>query len=170
MPNPKKTRRERIADGNPSGRPLPGTVQAPSGKPKMPDYLGPVARAEWRRVTGILDRMGILSVLDRASLADYCTVVERLQEASTAITKEGLLVKGERGMVKNPACQLERQYRQALLSYCSLFGLAPSPRGRMELPDAGDDYDGFLDDPLPSPSRRSKANSEDHEPLLDDPV
>ena len=91
------------------------------------------AKAEWRRILPILDRAGIVTEVDGAALADYCLCCVRLAEAEADITTRGLLVDGDRGKVKNPSAQLARQYRQALTKWVELFGLAPGPRGRLNI-------------------------------------
>lgn len=52
--------------------------------PAMPKHLSPEARKEWRRITPILEELGLISGLDRAALGLYCQAVGRLSELETA--------------------------------------------------------------------------------------
>lgn len=46
--------------------------------PEMPDFLDDVAAEEWKRVCRILENMGLLTVLDRTVLAQYCVLYSKL--------------------------------------------------------------------------------------------
>ena len=96
-------------------------MRAPNGLPR-------VALMEWRRVAPLLVEMGVAGDVDRMALADYCLCVARLVDAEADIAKRGLLVEGDRGMVKNPSCQLAREYRNAVVKWSVQFGLTPSAR------------------------------------------
>lgn len=109
------------------------------GPPDMPDDLEPEAQAEWQRVLPPLERMGHLAKIDRAVLVDYCLCWARLVEAEREIRDRGLLIKGARGVVKNPACQLARDYRSALVTLRRELGLSPLARESLT--------DRYVDDP-----------------------
>jgi P27 family predicted phage terminase small subunit len=97
-------------------------------EPEMPSGLSQAAQAEWERLTGLLRERGALDAIDQAALNDYLVCWQRLTEAEADIETRGLLVEGERGPVKNPACQLARQYRAALTAWSKEFGLTPASR------------------------------------------
>ena len=97
----------------------------------MPIGLSEPAQAEWARLTGLLCERGALDAIDQVALADYLTCWQRLSEAESDIEARGLLVEGDRGPVKNPACQLARQYRTALAAWSKEFGLTPASRLRL---------------------------------------
>jgi len=146
-PKPKK---KKLLDANPGKRRLPEPVKPPPGVPSMPAGLSAVAREEWERVVPILDKMGVLSVLDRAALADYCLCVARVAELEMLIDKRGSGIRGRNRsdrFVKNPLFAVVRQYRASLQRWCDLFGFAPGPRGRLDVPEqpANDDPEGLLD-------------------------
>jgi len=102
----------------------------------MPPELSPEAEQEWRRVTGLLRERTALDALDETALIDYLTCWIRLRECEADVAARGVLVEGGggRGKVKNPACQLARQYRDHLIAWCKEFGFTPSSRSRIELP------------------------------------
>jgi P27 family predicted phage terminase small subunit len=119
----------------------PGVAGA--GEPRMPGDLSPDARKEWRRVTGLLRQRGVLDALDETALGDYITCWTRLRECEADIAARGVLVQGERGMVKNPACQLARQYRDSLVTWCREFGLTPQARERVRMPEVKSEDNPF---------------------------
>lgn len=102
--------------------------------------------SEWRRLTELLSARGDLSELDQAALADYCLCRVRLEECERLIAEQGVLVRGQRGLVKNPALQIARQYRAALQKWSDLFGLTPASRGKINIPrqEIDDDPDGMF--------------------------
>jgi phage terminase small subunit len=55
-------------------------LEMPQRAPTMPKVVGmdKEAKAEWRRVTRALSNMGVLTVLDRAIVAQYCLLWGRL--------------------------------------------------------------------------------------------
>lgn len=131
--------------GNP-GKRTKRVPKAPSGVPTIPKDLPADARLHWRRIVPVLGRLGIVSPLDQVALADMCTVIERLQACERDIQERGVLVDGERGLVKNPACQLAREYRQSLQRWATEFGLTPAGRARLSLPEPPkeDELDALL--------------------------
>jgi P27 family predicted phage terminase small subunit len=107
-------------------------------EPDMPKGLDVAAQNEWTRITDLLRTREALDALDQAALADYLTCWQRLQECEAEITQHGVLVEGAngRGRVKNPACQLARQYRDSLLGWSREFGFTLSSRMRIDLQPA----------------------------------
>lgn len=161
MPAAKPARVKELA-GNPGHRrihrgPEAGTLslRAPNGLPRR-------ALEEWRRIAPRLVAMGIAGDVDRQALADYCVCVARLAEAEADIQARGILVEGDRGMVKNPSCQLARDYRADVIRWAQQFGLTPSSRGRLDVPEPKpvDEFAAYLqksgvmaklDEPEPEP-------------------
>jgi P27 family predicted phage terminase small subunit len=108
------------------------------GIPAMPRSLPKAAQQEWVRVVELLRKRGDLSELDQAAIADYCLCRTRLDTLERDITKRGELVRGQRGLVKNPSVQLAREYRSSLARWTDLLGMNPASRNRMTLPDTSD--------------------------------
>src|SRR3990167_6300738 len=52
--------------------------------PTAPKHLSPEARKEWKRITPLLEELGLISGLDRAALGLYCQSVGRLSELEMA--------------------------------------------------------------------------------------
>jgi P27 family predicted phage terminase small subunit len=131
-------------DNNPSKRKRDRRRAAPSA-PAKPKGLGARAAEEWKRITRQLEGEGRLSQVDLTLIADHCMVVERIEQAEVAIDKLGLLVPGERGMVKNPAVQMSRDYRDRFHRGLQLLGLDPGRRDAAPPSAVQEDPEGLLD-------------------------
>ena len=65
--------------------------------PDCPPELGPVAQKEWHRLSIELNKLRILTQLDRAALAAYCGAYSLWAEATENIQKFGTMVKSPSG-------------------------------------------------------------------------
>lgn len=82
----------KVLTGNPGKRPINRKEpEPPRGIPAMPGWLEdfPVAVAEWRRESEILDGMGILTMAEEGILAMHCYLMAQIQEIAAEINKEG---------------------------------------------------------------------------------
>jgi P27 family predicted phage terminase small subunit len=102
----------------------------------MPSGLTSEGQEEWNWVTGLLRERGVLDSLDQVALQDYLTCWTRLLECERDIQRRGVLVDGDRGKVKNPCCQLSRQYRDHLIAWSRELGLTALARERLTMPPA----------------------------------
>jgi P27 family predicted phage terminase small subunit len=140
----------KLLDGNPGKRPVNEREPAPiPGTPDPPEWLDAEAKAEWARVVLDLQAMGLLSRADRPAIAAYCTVWSRWVEAEAMVKKFGSIVKSpEKGFpMKSPYLSIADQAMEAMRKYLVEFGLTPSSRGRIKVPDseAGDEFDRFME-------------------------
>ena len=108
------------------------------------------AKAEWERVIPELQMMGLLSTADRAALAAYCTAWARWVEAEAMVRKLGTIVKSpEKGFpMKSPYLTIADQALETMRKLMVEFGLTPSSRSRIKVPDDGeaaDEFDQFLE-------------------------
>jgi len=125
--------------------PIPGP-----GPVTMPGWLEPEARRLWRSLAPELDRLGLLTILDRAAFAAYCTAYARWRAAEAIIAKEGAVVPGRGGVPKkHPAVTIAKQSMELLRRFGEEFGLSPQSRGRLNISppdqDDEDDFEGLLD-------------------------
>jgi len=111
--------------------------------PKPPRNLPKSARRYWRELAPRLERLGLLREVDGPAFADFCLCLARLDAAERDIEERGLLVPGERSMVKNPSCQLAREYRAAAQKWAVQFGLDPRSRTALDIPRGRDEKDEF---------------------------
>jgi len=147
---PKPTALKLLA-GNPGKRPLNRNEPKPGPKaPGCPAWLPVEGKAEWRRVVPELDRIGMLTKVDRAALSAYCAAWSLLVKATTDVEANGLVaeavdreIETADGVVhlivkrtKNPAVLIARDAGAQVRQFCAEFGLTPSARSRMTLPDS----------------------------------
>ncbi|MEU4967786.1 phage terminase small subunit P27 family [Streptomyces smyrnaeus] len=149
-----------VREGNPGKRPVREGVKLPPSELAEPDWLQTfptvrgddrlrsintrcreVARREWRRVVPVLKLTAGLAEVDTQTVMDYCVCVARIDQCEREISQNGLLMKGERGWMKNGATTVVGQYRQQLARYIGELGLSPSARGRLTPPEGGNDDD-----------------------------
>jgi P27 family predicted phage terminase small subunit len=142
----------KLLQGNPGKRPINRNEPQPRAKaPGCPTWLPAEGKAEWRRVVPELDRIGMLTKVDRAALAAYCAAWALLVRATRDVEANGLIaeavdkeVETVDGVVhlivrrtKNPAVLIARDAAAQVRQFCAEFGLTPSARSRMDLPDSG---------------------------------
>lgn len=145
-PAPKPTKLKILA-GNPGHRPINRLEPEPTpGAPDPPAWLPAEALAEWRRVVPELDRLKLLTKVDRAVLAAYCVAWSELVTATQKLEAEGRVVDvvvrdrhgeevGTRAAL-HPAVKLQRDAFARVKAYLGEIGLSPSSRSRLQVPDA----------------------------------
>jgi P27 family predicted phage terminase small subunit len=111
--------------------------------PPCPKWLPREAKREWRRLVPQLEKLGLVSRLDRDALADLCLTVTRLREAEAKVEELGVLIPSGTGWKKNPAVTAAAEYRKALARWAERFGLTPGDRGRLDLPQVENEEDEF---------------------------
>ncbi len=135
----------KILEGNPGKRRIETDIPQPDDRiPTCPHWLEEAAKVEWMRVAPELNRLGLLTRVDRAALAAYCQSYARWQEAETILSSEGITCEytnknGSTNTTLRPEVLVAKQYLQFLRAFCSEFGLTPSSRARMVLPKDEED-------------------------------
>ena len=148
---PKPTILKALA-GNPGKQPLNDREpSAPEGMPDCPHYLDDVARDEWTRMAAVLLQMGLLTLADRAALSAYCVAYSRWVHAEEQVKKYGTIVKSpDKGFpMKSPYLTVADQAMEAMRKFMIEFGLTPSSRSRIRVPDnanAASEFDIFMQD------------------------
>lgn len=124
--------------------------------PEPPDHLNEDARAEWARIADELSVLGILTRLDRGSLAAYCQAYGRWRQAEAALsrmaerdaTTDGLMIRTKGGnLIQNPLVGTANKAMADMMRYAAEFGLTPSARARVDglSPDEGwSELDEFI--------------------------
>lgn len=140
-----------MLEGNPGKRPLNDREPTlPPAIPECPEYLDDEAKAEWFRTAKVLSDMGLLSLADRSALAAYCVVYSRWVHAEEQVKKFGSIVKSpEKGFpMKSPYLTVADQALESMRKFMVEFGLTPSSRSRIRVPDNGpakDEFEAFLE-------------------------
>jgi P27 family predicted phage terminase small subunit len=102
---------------------------------RVPEWLSPDAKREWRRIMPMLIERKILTEADMGSVENYCVAIGRAREIERLIQSEGLTPQLFR--MQNQAAATARQLAAEL-------GLTPVSRSR---PIVSDDAEPE-DDPL----------------------
>lgn len=119
--------------------------------PPMPDYLGRAAVKEWKRITPLLEELGLISGLDPAALGLYCQAYGRLWELEEAFEQEvKALIKSQKltyaaavrkcSSTTTPSgyeqqsvtVQLISSHRLQVHRHLMHFGLSPAARARVQ--------------------------------------
>lgn len=131
-------------EGNPGKRPLNKNEPKPEKKaPKRPSWLLPDAKKEWRRLSGELEAMGLLTQVDMAAFAGYCQAYARWKEAEEFITKHGSILKTASGYIQQiPQVSIAQQNQKQMRNFCSELGLSPSSRSRLNINNSGNIIEG----------------------------
>ncbi len=151
----------RLVTGNAGKRKINKREPKPTGgAPTCPDFLSKEAKAEWKRVVPELDRLGLITAIDRAAIAVYCQLWGRVVEAERALAvmaeadkiTQGLLIKTTNGSeIQNPLVGVANKAMEAMLKMAVEFGMTPSSRARLVAgpitgEKRGDPFDDFLRD------------------------
>ncbi len=100
--------------------------------PSAPTHLDAGARAEWRRLAKELHSLGLLSNLDRATLASYCQNYSRWCQSEKELKRQGLVVTTPKGFdVPNPFISISNKAQENMRKMGMLLGLDPSSRGKI---------------------------------------
>ena len=130
--------------GNPSKKSLSTLLDGVHPEiviPKCPSHLQAEARKEWRRVSVELETLGLVSKIDRAALAAYCTAwaesvfcEKKISELNAADTK------GEAGYIMDTPSgykqmsvwvQIRNRAYDRMMKFAAEFGMSPSARSRV---------------------------------------
>jgi P27 family predicted phage terminase small subunit len=93
---------------------------------RVPDWLSPDAKKEWRRIMPLLIERKILTDADMGSVENYCVSIGRIRETERLIQKDGLTPQLFR--MQNQAAATARQLAAEL-------GLTPVSRARPVIRD-----------------------------------
>ncbi len=123
----------KLLHGNPGRRPLNEAEPKPTVRlPRAPDHLGDAAKKEWQRAGRFLLEHGLVSDLDRAAFAAYCTAYGRWVECEEALKTYGVMLKSPNGFpVQSPYLAVANRALEQMKSLLSEFGMSPASRTRV---------------------------------------
>lgn len=127
----------------------------PVSTPRCPSWLDVEAKARWKHIVPKLADMGLLAAIDGDALVNYCQTWSRWKQAEQFIAQHGPVypIKDDKGNVKYlqqvPQVSIAKGLVQVLSRYQQEFGMTPSARTRIEVPNqkeqAGvDEFDAFI--------------------------
>lgn len=125
----------KLIEGNPGKRPIHGhEPRPPASKPACPAYLSPTAKAEWKRLAGVLNEIGLLTQVDRTVLAAYCQAYGRWVEAEKKLAQSPPLLKTPAGYVQaSPWIAISNKQVELMTRLMAEIGLTPSARSRLAI-------------------------------------
>lgn len=149
---PKPTALKRL-EGNPGKRPIRGDEpQPPRSQPTCPAHLSPTAKSEWKRLAQSLNKMGVLTQVDRAVFSAYCQAYGRWVEAERKLAETPTLLKTPAGYVQpSPWLAIANKQLELMAKFMAELGLTPSSRSRLAIQVPGGrkpwEFDLDEDDP-----------------------
>jgi P27 family predicted phage terminase small subunit len=135
--------------GNPSKKSLSSllddVVRPDVAIPKCPGHLSTDAKAEWKRITEHLERLGLVSEIDRAMLTGYCVAWGRHVAAERRIkeldAKDTSAAGGHIGVTPSGYqqisvwLQISNRAMEQLTKFAAEFGMSPAARSRVTASD-----------------------------------
>ncbi len=130
---PKPTRLK-LVQGTPGKRPLPADEPEPDvGLPPAPAHLSDAAKAEWDNIGGQLLELGLVTNIDAAALAVYCTAFARWAEAEEKLREFGMITKTPNGgLAQSPYLSIANRAMEQMMKALLEFGMSPSSRTRVK--------------------------------------
>ena len=120
-------------------------------RPSPPAWLSAEARREWRRIAPELERLGLLTLVDRAALSIYCAAWGDLVAARRVLARRGSTQRTPNGFLsQRPEVAIASSASKQIRQWCAEFGFTPSARGSMSVSpdrDVVDDDESDLDAP-----------------------
>jgi len=130
------TRPDRMPQNTPKPQPI---------APKPPSGLPASARKVWKTLGPHLESLGLLTAVDGPAFTMLCLHYGIAFDAIKEVSKGELQTKDENNALrKHPLLQVFRDNSNSLRQWATEFGLTPSSRARLSLPDP-EDSDDFFD-------------------------
>lgn len=167
----KKPTKMKVLEGNPGKRPLP--KNEPDPEPVLmpcPVFIKGAGRREWNRLTPELYNLGLLTQIDQAALAAYCSSYElwlraerelaRIQRSYSAMLKirkknpniklpsNGMVSQTSNGnCIMEPLLSVRKQALEQMHKFLIEFGMTPAARSRItvNIQEAKDPIDELLE-------------------------
>lgn len=139
---------QKILEGNPGKRPLNRNEPQFSGEVTCPKHLNKIAKSEWKRVSKELSAQGLLTTVDRSTLAAYCTNYARWVEAEENLAKPNtkLVYVTKSGYpLPNPFIAVAKTAMDQMHKFAIEFGFTPSSRSRLSVSEPAKSEDPFTD-------------------------
>lgn len=124
----------KVLEGNAGKRKLNSDEPKPAGIPTCPSHLSKEARKEWKRISKELVTCGLLTSVDRAALAAYCSAYARWVDAESKVQQHGLVVKSPSGFpIQNPYVGIANTALDHMRKFLIEFGMTPASRSRLQI-------------------------------------
>ena len=134
---PRKPTALKIRDGDFEKNPQRQNHNEPTpetGIPRCPDHLPELAQEEWNRVCHELNSMGVLTLIERGALEQYCRTYAEWRMAAADLDANGRYTFNASGSrVENPAGKSLRSLSALCHKFLCEFGMTPASRTRLHI-------------------------------------
>jgi len=115
---------------------------------QVPVDIGDDGKRLWHSEGKLLVKLRVLDELDRNSFETLCRTYDRMCVADKQLQRDGLTIKGVRGLCKHPAFPIWKTSFDNYVTLCKQFGLTPQARGEKVDPKekTKSKKSGFFDD------------------------
>ena len=111
-----------------------GEVKPETGIPKPPSILKGAARKEWKYITAELDKLGLVTKVDRALLVSYCEAWAEFLHAWQVVETEGRTYESDKGnLIQSPWVGIKNKAIERIHRMAGHFGLSPSARAGLQV-------------------------------------
>jgi P27 family predicted phage terminase small subunit len=135
----------KLITGTPGHRPLNASEATPRVViPDPPDMVtaDPEALAEWKRVTVLLEAVGLIVKLDRAIIAGYCMAWSRWIDCEKMLKTTGLIIKAPNGYpMYSPYLSASNKALDQVRQFSEQIGLSGSARSRIKANEPAESED-----------------------------
>lgn len=123
----------KLAEGNPGKRRINPVEPLPPGSlPEAPPHLSTDGAAEWARLAQALNAIGLLTQIDRATLAAYCQCYGRWVEAERKLAETPAILRMPSGYVQqSPWLTISNKQLELMARFMAELGLTPASRSRL---------------------------------------
>jgi P27 family predicted phage terminase small subunit len=112
------------------------SLTVPPGSAPSPAWLCDIGRAEWDRVSPMLEASKVMSPRYQQSLAAYCDSFADMVKADEELRANGATFMDDKGRISNhPAWNRKRDARASMLRFAAEFGLTASAASRVAASD-----------------------------------
>jgi P27 family predicted phage terminase small subunit len=125
----------KLLDGNPGKRRINGAEpKPPRSLPDCPAHLSAVARAEWQRIAEMLNAIGLLTQVDRSTMAGYCQCYGRWVEAEEKLASTPAILRLPSDYIQqSPWLTIANKQLELMAKYMAELGLTPASRSRLAI-------------------------------------
>ena len=125
----------KIAQGNPGKRKINGQgPKPPASLPDCPAHLSTEAKLEWDRIAVSLNKVGLLTQVDRTTMAGYCQCYGRWVEAEQKLADTPLILRTPAGYIQqSPWLSISNKQLELMVKYMAELGLTPASRSRLAI-------------------------------------
>ena len=132
MVMPRTPKKLKVLKGNPGKRELKDEPEPDVMIPDPPDHLGKIALAEWKYMAPQLEKLGLISKIDRTAFAAYCQCYERWALAEAHIQLHGMTMTTINGTeYQSPYVGIANKALLLMHKYLTEFGMTPAARSRV---------------------------------------